>query len=99
MEQFDFEAELWLYPGKGGWHFVTLPQDIAVQIRFAAEPTKTGWGSQAVLARAGRTEWTTSIFPDKSSGSFLLPLKAEVRRKENLTTGQTVKVALMLTRA
>lgn len=99
VEQFDFEAELWLYPGKGGWHFVTLPQCIAVQIRLVAEPKKRGWGSEAVIARTGRTEWTTSIFPDKSSGSFLLPLKAEVRRKEKLATGQTVKIALLLTRA
>lgn len=25
MGEFEFDAELWLYPGKGGWHFVTLP--------------------------------------------------------------------------
>lgn len=98
MAQFEFDAELWLYPGKGGWHFVTLPTDIAAQIRFTAEPKKRGWGSEAVIARTGKTEWTTSIFPDKGSGSFLLPVKAEVRRKENLTTGQTVKIALTLDR-
>lgn len=99
VEQFEFDAELWLYPGKGGWHFVTLPTGIAVQIKFLIEPKKRGWGSEAVIAHTGRTEWTTSIFPDKSSGSFLLPVKAEVRRKEKLTTGQRIKIALRLAHA
>jgi len=99
VAQFEFDAELWLYPGKGGWHFVTLPTDIAGEIRFTAERKKRGWGSEAVVARTGKTEWTTSIFPDKGSGSFLLPVKAEVRRKEKLTAGQTVKIALTLDRA
>ncbi|MCA1440834.1 DUF1905 domain-containing protein [Ensifer sp. IC4062] len=96
MEVFELEAELWLYPGKGGWHFVTLPTEVARQIRFTAEPKKRGWGSEAVIARIGKTEWMTSIFPDKASGSFLLPVKAEVRRRENLATGETVRVNLIL---
>ncbi|MBB4184529.1 hypothetical protein GGE07_001155 [Sinorhizobium terangae] len=96
MEAFEFDAELWLYPGKGGWHFVTLPRDVALQIKFLAEPGKRGWGSGAVIARTGETEWTTSIFPDKASGSFLLPVKADVRRKEKLAAGQTIRIALTL---
>ncbi|THK39385.1 DUF1905 domain-containing protein [Ensifer sp. MPMI2T] len=98
MEAFEFDAELWLYPGKGGWHFVTLPKDIALEIKFLAEPGKRGWGSEAVIACTGKTEWTTSIFPDKASGSFLLPVKAEVRRQEKLTAGQTIRIRLMLER-
>lgn len=96
MTAFEFEAELWLYPGKGGWHFVTLPAEVAQQIKFLTEPKKRGWGSEAVIARTGETEWATSIFPDKASGSFLLPVKAEVRRQEKLAAGQTIRIALML---
>ncbi|MDK1385369.1 DUF1905 domain-containing protein [Sinorhizobium sp. 8-89] len=96
MTVFEFEAELWLYPGKGGWHFVTLPKDIAQQVKFLAEPKKRGWGSEQVIARTGKTEWTTSIFPDKGSGSFLLPVKAEVRRQEKLAAGQKIRIALTL---
>ncbi|MCZ4094544.1 DUF1905 domain-containing protein [Sinorhizobium psoraleae] len=99
MTVFEFEAELWLYPGKGGWHFVALPKDIAQQIKFLAESKKRGWGSEPVIARTGKTEWTTSIFPDKASGSFLLPVKAEVRRREKLAAGQAIRIALMLDRA
>ncbi|AWI60091.1 DUF1905 domain-containing protein [Sinorhizobium fredii] len=96
MGEFEFDAELWLYPGKGGWHFVTLPADIAGQIRFLTEPKTRGWGSEAVIVRIGKTEWTTSVFPDKASGSFLLPVKAEVRRKEKLAAGQSIRIKLSL---
>ncbi|ACP23545.1 hypothetical protein NGR_b20990 (plasmid) [Sinorhizobium fredii NGR234] len=99
MAEFEFDAELWLYPGKGGWHFITLPADIAGQIRFLTEPKTRGWRSETVIARTGWTEWTTSIFPDKASGSFLLPVKAEVRRQEKLVAGQVVRIILMLNRA
>ncbi|APG88920.1 hypothetical protein SAMCCGM7_pC1736 (plasmid) [Sinorhizobium americanum CCGM7] len=44
MGEFEFDAELWLYPGKGGWHFVTLPVEVARQIKFLAEPGKTRLG-------------------------------------------------------
>ncbi|OAP36841.1 hypothetical protein AU381_20460 [Sinorhizobium glycinis] len=98
MAAFEFDAELWLYPGKGGWHFVTLPRDIARQIRFLAEPKARGWRSEAVTVKSGGTEWTTSIFPDRASDSFLLPVKANVRRAERLTAGQTVRVKLTLDR-
>ena len=99
MDEFEFDAELWLYPGKGGWHFVTLPVEIARQIKFLAGPNKRGWTSEAVIARTGKSEWTTSIFPDKASNSFLLPVKAEVRRQEKLAAGQTVRFVLMFNRS
>lgn len=40
-----FSATIWLYPGKGGWHFVTLPKSVAAQVRFL-EPER----SRLVLA-------------------------------------------------
>ncbi|WP_018238195.1 DUF1905 domain-containing protein [Ensifer sp. BR816] len=96
MGEFEFDAELWLYPGKGGWHFVTLPAHVAEQIKFLAAPRARGWRSEAVKVRTGETEWMTSIFPDKAAGSFLLPVKSEVRQKENLAAGQTIRVKLSL---
>jgi hypothetical protein len=26
---YSFKAELWLYPGEAGWHFLTLPAKVA----------------------------------------------------------------------
>jgi len=77
-------AKVWLYPGAGGWHFVTLPEKDSAAIKKAFGMTQRGWGSLPVIATVGNTSWKTSIFPDKKIGAYVLPLKAEVRKKENI---------------
>ena len=47
-----------------------------------------------MAATLGATTWRTSIFPDSKSGGFLLPLKAEVRQRERIATGDVVTVAV-----
>jgi hypothetical protein len=42
----------------------------------------------------GQTVWKTSIFPDSKSGSYLLPLKAEVRKKEKIGVGDTLTFSI-----
>lgn len=49
-----------------------------------------------VKARIGAAEWSTTIWPDKASGSFLLPVKAAVRKKEKIAAGDNVDVSLWL---
>ncbi|TIW13419.1 MAG: DUF1905 domain-containing protein [Mesorhizobium sp.] len=75
MLRYEMQGGIWVYPGKGGWHFITLPTDVI-----------------------GRTKWTTSLFPDKASGSLLLPVKASVRQAESLKAGDapivTIEIAL-----
>jgi len=93
----EFEGELWLHEGPGGWTFLTLPQDCADQIRFYTGRNKArAWGMIKVGARIGSSSWNTTIWPDKASGSFLLPVKAVVRKKEKIAAGDTVEVSLEL---
>ena len=90
-----FEAELWLYPGeKAAWHFITVPLEISQEIRFFAGSTN-GFGSVKVSVRIGGSRWSTSLFPDRKSGCYFLPLKAGVRKAENITTGDRVSVEVM----
>ena len=91
-----FTAELWLYPGKGGWHFVTLPPEIADEVRARTAGQRRGFGSARVHVTLGTTSWETSVFPDSKSSSYLLPVKAEARRRERVEDGDTVTVALEL---
>jgi hypothetical protein len=87
---YGLEGKLWKHPGAGGWHFLTLPEKEAREIRerFGGGP---GWGSIRVRVRIGKTAWDTSVFPDKKSGSYLLPLKAAARRSEGLDAGDAVR--------
>jgi hypothetical protein len=89
------KGKVWLYEGQAAWHFFTLPKGPAREIRMMlGGGTGRGWGSVPVSATIGGTTWRTSIFPDKKSGSFVLPLKAEVRRAEGIEVGQTVELWL-----
>jgi hypothetical protein len=93
-DQYKVTATVWLYPEMGGWHFITIPTDVSRQIRETFGDMKRGWGSLSVVATVGSTTWKTSIFPDKTAGAYVLPLKADVRKKENIAEGDTVSVLL-----
>lgn len=93
--RYEIEAEVWLWTGgKASWRFVTLPAEVCEGIRRLSGPRTGGWGSLRVAATIGATTWRTSIFPDSKSGGFLLPLKAEVRQRERIATGDVVTVAV-----
>lgn len=88
---YQVKGELWLYPGESAnWHFVSVPKKESEAIVKAHPRKKAGFGSIRVSAKIGKTSWETSIFPDKRSGTYLLPVKAEVRRKEHLSKGDII---------
>lgn len=91
---YEFTETLWLYAGKAAWHFVTVPHDISADIRFLTADHKRGWGAVSVTATIGRSMWQTSIFPDKKSECYLLPIKAEIRKAESLQAQGDVHVSL-----
>lgn len=90
----EFDAEIWKSEGAGGWHFVTLPGELGFQIKAESVWDGPGWGMVKVRATIGGTIVETSIFPDKISGSYLLPLKADVRKTARLAVGDTIRVRL-----
>lgn len=87
---FNVKAKVWLYPGMAGWHFVTLPKKQSGEIKNLFGPMGRGFGSLPVIVTMGTTSWKTSIFPDKKSGAYLLPLKVDVRKKEHISAGDTI---------
>jgi hypothetical protein len=87
--RFTFTAKLWMYQGKGAWHFLNLPKEAADEIRFF-NATAKGFTPLKVTATIGETTWKTAIFPDSKSGSFVLVIKLAVRKAEDLKAGDTV---------
>ncbi len=94
QNSYSFESEVWLWPGEAAWHFVSLPQDISAEIKHAFQGLTRGWGSLPVEVHVGRTAWKTSIFPDRKSGCYMLPVKAAVRNIEGLQTGDSITVSV-----
>lgn len=92
--RFSFTASLWRWQSdKASWYFVTLPVEDGQHIHFA-KGKGAGFGSVRVLAQIGDTSWKTSIFPDKKSGSYILPVKAAVRNTEDLTPDTPIQIMI-----
>ena len=90
---YSFRAELWLYPGEAGWHFLTVPPDVAEDIREQGTAFRKAFGSVKVTAEISGHTWQTSG-PDSKSGSFLLPVKKAVRAAAHVSAGDEVDVRL-----
>ena len=89
-------APLWLWSGgQGSWHFITVPEERSAEIRAEAFSGPRGFGSVRVEATIDGVSWRTSVFPQKSGG-YILPVKAEVRRKAGIAAGDDVTVNLEL---
>jgi hypothetical protein len=89
-------APLWLWSGgQGSWHFITVPEEQSAEIRAQAFAGPRGFGSVRVEARINGVSWRTSVFPQKSGG-YILPVKAEVRRKAGIAAGEDVTLSLEL---
>lgn len=98
-DRFETSGTLWCWRSDGpgsGWHFLTINGQISAEIRYAALGRTGGFGSIRVEARIGVTRWRTSIFPQRASGGFILPVKAAVRKQENIAEGDAVTVELSL---
>ena len=92
--EYKIDTVVWLYPGMAGWHFVTIPEDVSTDIKKQFGDLKRGWGSLPVKASIGKTTWETSIFPDKETKVYLLPLKADIRKKERVFVDNKVTLIL-----
>lgn len=67
----EFVAELFTYPGKGGWTFVLVPEEYAPRVTH-------GWGRTPVRATVDGYAWATSVWREKS-GRTLLPVPRRAR--------------------
>jgi hypothetical protein len=93
MMKIEFKEKIWKYPAENGaWYFIHVPKALSAKIKKGCGASARGWGSLPVSVTIGRSEWRTSLFPDKRSGTYLLPVKASVRKKEGLDDGDKVKV-------
>lgn len=85
---------LWLWSGEGAsWHFLTVPEELAGEIRAHSLAHRGGFGSVRVEARINGVAWRTSVFPQKSGG-YILPVKAAIRREAGIAAGDEVTVEL-----
>ncbi|CAB4857218.1 unannotated protein [freshwater metagenome] len=92
--ELEFTDELWFWRGPAPWYFITVPDAecriLTEEWRFASY----GWGMIPVTARIGCSTWATSLFP--KDGRYILPVKAAVRRAEQLDEGDVPLVSMTI---
>ena len=88
----EFNGKIWFWKGPAPWYFVTIPAKQCRDLRAISGFVTYGWGMIPAHARIGKTEWQTSLFP--KDGRYIVPIKASVRKAENLAEGDQVRVWL-----
>jgi Domain of unknown function (DUF1905) len=92
--ELEFRGEIWFWKGPAPWHFITVPEAESLDVEATSAVVSYGWGMIPVTARIGATEWETSLFP--KDDRYVVPIKAAVRRAEELELGDIVVVRLSL---
>lgn len=90
--ELSFGGEVWPWRGPAPFHFVTVPEPQAEELRSIAPMVSYGWGMIPVEVTIGRTRWATSLWP--KDGAFVVPLKDMVRAKEGIELGDEVQIRL-----
>jgi hypothetical protein len=90
--ELEFTGEVWYWRGPAPWHFVSVPAEHVPELSETAARVSYGWGCVPAAAHVGGTAFTTALIP--KDGTYLVPLKADVRRKESLEVGDTVTVRI-----
>ncbi|GAB5473760.1 MAG: DUF1905 domain-containing protein [Maribacter sp.] len=93
---YNFTAKVWKHGAAGGWHFVSLPTEVSKEIRALFGKHEEGWGRLKVVALVGDTQWKTAIWFDTKGNTYLLPLKATVRKQERMVIGEVREITILI---
>ena len=87
---------MWKYNSPGGWYFISLPETISKEIRENLKWQEEGWGRMKASAEIGECKWDTAIWFDTKRGTYILPIKAEIRKKSNLQINKKFKMNIWI---
>ena len=91
---FAFTASVWEWRGPAPYYFVSVPLNIAAEIKELASAVTYGWGMIPVEGKIGNTSFTTSLWA--KNGTYAVPLKDAVRKAEGISIDDMVSVELAL---
>lgn len=93
---FKFSTTVWKNEGAGGWYFASCPKDISKKIRKLYQEDEEGWGRLKAQIKINKTSWNTSIWFDTKMDTYLIPIKADIRRKEGIADGSGVAIEVVI---
>lgn len=91
------KEKLFVYPSEtASWYFLPITKKIGLEIKEKYAKQRRGFGSLPVVVTIGESVWETSIFPSKQSGSYILPIKAKVRKNEGIQAGESIEFSIKI---
>ena len=88
----EFSGSLIYWRGPAPWYFVSIPEQQSSDLKTISSLVTYGWGVIPVQVQIGKTKFETSLFP--KNNLYMVPVKASVRKAENLDEGDNVTVRL-----
>ncbi len=82
------------FDGPVGWHGRFFWTKSGGESPLLRHPNALG--AIAVQVQIGASVVKTSLFPDRKRATYLLPLKAELRRREGIAEGCMISVLLTI---
>ena len=91
-----FDGKIIYWRGPAPYYFIRVPDDQSAEIKAVANRVTYGWGVIPARVTIGETEFTTSLFPRQ--GGYLVPVRDQVRKAENLDLDDEVTLRLAIGR-
>lgn len=92
--EYGFETKMWEWRGPAPFYFMTVPEEIGLEIKEHSPQYSYGWGMIPVSATIGATEFQTAMF--QKNDSYVLPIKNAVRIPEKLELEKSYRVKIKL---
>jgi hypothetical protein len=90
--EFEFSGKIFYWRGPAPFYFVAMPADQSHDLKGISNAVTYGWGVIPVTVHIGKTTFQTSLFP--KDDLYLVPIKASVRKAENLEEGDEVAIRM-----
>jgi hypothetical protein len=94
LARFSFETRVIYWRGPSPFFYAPIPELHVDELRQLARIVTYGWGMVPVDVQIGDVAFTTSLYP--KDGGYLLPLKADVRRRTNVTADDVIAIELTI---
>jgi Domain of unknown function (DUF1905) len=94
---YNFSSELFVWSGgQTNWYFIRMPVTQSKELREQMDGLTNGFGSIRVEATIEESTWRTSVFPESTTGSYMLPVKKQIRKAAEIEEGDPVEVSLTI---
>lgn len=92
--ELQFCAPVIEWRGPAPYFYAQIPPAESDTIAEFSRALTYGWGAIPVIAQIGENQFRTALFP--KDGGYLLPLRADVRKRESIALADVVEVSLGL---